>query len=106
MLQSRPKEVALFVAEARAFVSLCKQQHDGESESTFEMSVRRLAGLYYAALALPVAPFQDAPDPLRADSDQKRLTENLALLPFQFYAEPLEPANLDKNGDLAIGDLI
>jgi hypothetical protein len=105
MSYSRPKEVDLFVKEARAFVSLCETSHDGESSDDFRNAcLQRLAGLYQAALNIPDVPFREAPDPPPTD-DQKRLIENLMALPFQYYTEALEPANLDKNGTVATGDL-
>ena len=105
MSDSRPKEVNLFVEEARAFVALCETPHDGESADDFRNEcLRRLAGLYHAALKIPDVPFRAAPDPPATD-DQQRVTENLMALPFQYYTEALEPANLDKNGSVAMGDL-
>ncbi|HMJ08178.1 MAG TPA: DUF5063 domain-containing protein [Pyrinomonadaceae bacterium] len=105
MSNSCPKEVDQFVVEARAFVSLCETSHDGESSDDFRNEcLHRLAGVYHAALNIPDVPFREAPDPPPAD-DQKRLTENLMALPFQYYTEVLEPANLEKFGNVATGDL-
>lgn len=106
MKDSRPEEVDLFIKEARAFVSLCETSHDQESSDDFRNEcIRRLSGLYHAALNIPHdVPFREAPDPPRTDN-QKRLTENLMALPFQYYTEALEPANLEKEGNFGIGDL-
>ena len=105
MSETRPREIDLFVIEARAFVSLCEKSHRGEPQSDFrDDCLRRLAGLYHTALNLPEVTFREAPDPPSKD-EQEQLTENLMALPFQYYVVPLEPANLDKDGDIAMGDL-
>ena len=100
-----PQELDFFVSEARGFVSMCERSHSDEPPTDFRNEcLRRLSALYYGAINMPEVPFLEAPASPSRDV-QKRLTENLMALPFQYYAEPLEPANLDKNGDMAVGDL-
>jgi len=100
-----PQEVDSFVSAARVFVSFCERSHEGEKVEEVRMEcLRLLAAIYDAGLHIPEVPFHDAPEP-PSRSDQGRLTEKLSVLPFQYYTEAMEPANLDKNGNVAIGDL-
>ena len=105
MTTAYPKELDGFVEAARAFVSFCERSHEDQPPIEFQKEcLRQLTNVYSNALQIPQAPFRDAPDPPER-TDQKWLTKNLVPLPFQYYTEAIEPANLDKNGNVAMGDL-
>lgn len=105
MVGTYPEELDPFVNAARAFVAFCERSHDGDAPADFQSEcVQRLASIYLTALQIPQAPFREGPEPPER-SDQERLTKNLKPLPFQYYTEALEPANLEKNGNVAMGDL-
>ena len=107
MSDSLRQEIDRFVAAARSFVDWCETSHARDNREAFRLeSIRRLSRLYTAALDLPEVPFREAPDiPSASEEKRQALEANLAPLPFQIYWEALEPANLEKDGNVACGDL-
>src|SRR5205809_324517 len=101
-----PQEVDSFVTAARRFVEFCEHGHDdNQSTDVRAESILNLSEVYVASLKLPDVPFREAPyPPARVDSEI--ILRNLKNLPFQYYYETMEPYDLEKDGSLAVGDLL
>lgn len=100
-------EVERFVANARRFVQWCETSHSGEDvQAVTAETLRILADLYGTAQYLPDAELEDGPDPPDERSiTQDELRENLSVLPFDIYWRALEPSNLEKDWNIACGEI-
>lgn len=86
-MTEHPKEIDIFAAHAREFMTWCEIDHSGKTgEQLQRESLKQLSRLYAAALDLPGVDFKRAPDPPSQDQAvRQRLAANLKSLPFQRY---------------------
>lgn len=108
MKDSLTISVDRFVLAARSFVRWCESPHANDEPDRFRQeTLSRLAELYAAAHNLPDDVFEDAPDvPAEPVGRLDELMTNFAQMPFQLYWQALEPSNLDKDGNVACGDIL